>query len=1069
MTTSPVRAPLLVGVVLALLIVGAPAAAPQEPAPQAPITTAAQLPDAILAQLPRTAAEAGLAYAPRLVSVRVPTRADRGRLVDSGLDVTEHAGHDSVEVVLTEAAHEAVLADLGLDWRVVTPDLIAQEHDRILADAAYHRAVQESPLPSGRTTYRVLDDFTAEMDQLATDHPDLVERISVGQSVEGRELAGVEIGVDVTAPEDGRPVMLVFGAHHAREWPSAETPMEFAHDLVATYEAGDARTVDLLGRTRVIIVPVSNPDGFDASRTSGDLIDLNAIEGGGTVSILGTPGNAYKRKNCRFADGQTQPAGGCVAVSSPGGFGIGIDLNRNYGALWGGPGASATEADPTYRGPAPFSEPETQAIRTLISTRQVTTLISNHTFSNLLLRPVGVDPTATGPDGLPIGYAPDECFAGADGLDDGMQALGLRMAAQTGYSNQFGWELYDTTGTTEDYSYNATGGYGYTFEIGPEQFHPPFEAVVAEYVGTSPAAQAITHDNLEILTTAAGRECGEAVLPETVGGGLREAYFIALENTANAATHSTLTGTAPEGAEIAVTRAGTFPLWDGTPVEDTVTTSMVARGGAFTYHVNPSTRPFVDSRPYTEGELPVLEVTVTGEEQRTGNTQPINASEDIPIDVPEGVDSLVVELTAPAPNDYDLQLIHPDLVVLASSANGDTDERVEHSRVAGIHPGQYVARVTNFAGVTGWTMDITMGTLPDDLDEEADIRFSPDATEAWTVTCTVDGEVLSSRDVVVERGQGRDLGDVCTQGATDPVIRLAGPDRIATAVAVSLDRFPDADSAGAVVLARGDDPDGFADALAGGPLAVDRDAPLLVTEPAALAAPVAAEIDRVLPDGGTVYLLGGPAALSPAVEAALAASGYETVRVAGEDRYGTAVAVADELGNPDLVLVATGEAFPDALTGSAAAGANQGAVLLTNGEGRHPATTAYLEAHAPGRLVAVGGPAATAFPEATPVVGEDRFRTAVALAELLFDEPAVAGLARGDAFPDALSGGAHVGALGGPVLLTPTAALDPAVGTYLCGGAGSVERLYVYGGTAAVGAGVVDEVRGVVLGDTCTP
>ena len=107
-------------------------------------------------------------------------------------------------------------------------------------------------------------------------------------------------------------MLLVFGNHHAREWPSAETPMEFAHDLVATYDDGDARTVDLLTRTRVIIVPVSNPDGFDVSRTYGDLIDLNDLNGpldGGTVSILATPGNAYKRKNCRIVDGQTQPPG----------------------------------------------------------------------------------------------------------------------------------------------------------------------------------------------------------------------------------------------------------------------------------------------------------------------------------------------------------------------------------------------------------------------------------------------------------------------------------------------------------------------------------------------------------------------------------------------------------------------------------------------------------------------------------------------------------------------------------------------------------------------------------------
>ena len=48
------------------------------------------------------------------------------------------------------------------------------------------------------------------------------------------------------------------------------------------------------------------------------------------------------------------------------------------------------------------------------------------------------------------------------------------MVAQNGYRNRLGWQLYDTTGSTESWSYNATGGFGYTFEIGPREFRPPF-------------------------------------------------------------------------------------------------------------------------------------------------------------------------------------------------------------------------------------------------------------------------------------------------------------------------------------------------------------------------------------------------------------------------------------------------------------------------------------------------------------------------------------------------------------------------------------------------------------------
>ena len=65
-------------------------------------------------------------------------------------------------------------------------------------------------------------------------------------------------------------------------------------------------------------------------------------------------------------------------------------------------------ADPTYRGAEAFSEPETQNIRELVSSRQVTTLITNHTFSNLVLRPNGVSPDTIHPaTGMPVGNPPD--------------------------------------------------------------------------------------------------------------------------------------------------------------------------------------------------------------------------------------------------------------------------------------------------------------------------------------------------------------------------------------------------------------------------------------------------------------------------------------------------------------------------------------------------------------------------------------------------------------------------------------------------------------------------------------
>jgi hypothetical protein len=708
---------------------------------------------------------ADAAFAPQLITVHTPTAADKDRLNGLGLDLTEHAGRDYIEVVLHTAADELALRDAGFTWDVRIPDMLARQLERIELDAAYAASTAASPLPSGRTGYRVLEDFGNEIDALVARFPDLAKRISIGASVEGRDLTGIEIGRDVNAPEDGRPVFLMFGAHHAREWPSAELPMEFAIDLLESYET-DARVKNLLDRGRAIIVPVSNPDGYDASRTSGDIVDLRELDGGDLVSILATPGNAYKRKNCRYIDGQTQPAGTCVLAPSNGGFGIGVDLNRNYGALWGGPGTETNPASPIYRGPAPFSEPETQAIRDLISTRQVTTLITNHTFSNLILRPVGVKPSTIAPDGDPVGFAPDECFTAPDGKDRGMQALGEQMAAQTGYSNQFGWELYDTTGTTEDYSYNATGGYGYTFEIGPDEFHPPYADVVAEYTGENTAAQGVTPENAHELTTEAADDChGHDHDHDHVGGGNREAFLIAFENAVDAATHSLVTGVAPAGAQLSLERTGVFPLWDGSLVADTVGTTMtVGQDGSFEYHANPSTRPFVQSRKAAVLGDPRESMTASG------STEPFT-SQDTTYEVKEPADMLKASLTVTVPTgaetikNYDLLLLDEAGTVVASAREWAVTNTLTWTGPGGqgVPPGTYTLRASNSVAL-GMAYELEAATY-DVVRDRTARQF-----EQWTMSCRTAAGLVNQVGVSVERGQRVDVGDVCKAGlgTTDP-------------------------------------------------------------------------------------------------------------------------------------------------------------------------------------------------------------------------------------------------------------------------------------------------------------
>jgi hypothetical protein len=316
--------------------------------------------------------------------------------------------------------------------------------------------------------------------------------------------------------------------------------------------------------------------------------------------------------------------------------------------------------------------------------------------------------------------------------------------------------------------------------------------------------------------------------------------------------------------------------------------------------------------------------------------------------------------------------------------------------------------------------------------------------------------------------------------ATTHVVREWGPDRHGTAIAASQLNFanhgdtsdPKRTQAGAVVLARDDN---FADALGGSALAVHENAPLLVTPTGSLNAGVAAEISRVLAPGGKVYLLGGTAALSPAVAQALA------------------VAIARVVDpHPRTVIVATGADYPDALS----AGATGLPVLLTEGATMPADTAKYLNGLNPNpgsggtQLITVGGPGDKALVSGyqnhempswpnqisrLPLAGSTRYATSLMVAQAFFSGETDAAVATGLSWPDALSGGAMVGHRGGPLLLTNPSGMSPALLNYLSGESSSLYALHLLGGPAALpnaialqGAGVIG-VPGHVSVDSLEP
>jgi hypothetical protein len=462
----------------------------------------------------------------RIVRIETRTRSERTRLSRLGLDLTENAGPRYVDAVLYGRGDARALRRAGL--RFATPP----------------RARTEPPpatsvLPGGaRTVYRRLAHYSEEMKALAASNPDLVKHFTLPHtSVLGRPVEGLEVTEDAGA-RDGKPVLMMFGLHHAREWPSGEHTLEWAYELVNGYVAGDANTRSLLARARVIVVPVVNPDGFNFSREDGE-----ARGNGDGVATFNGSHAEFHRKNCRPS---------CAIAG-------GVDLNRNYGDRWGGEGGTESPSSETYRGTAPFSEPEVQNVRELISQRQVVTMITNHTFGNSILRQPGAE------DDHPT---PDEPLYGQ---------LGADMSAAAGYENIVSYELYapnDHVGTTDGWSYFTTGGLGYVIESMPNAFHPPYAQVIEHYETGSGAG-------------------GSAE-------GLRGAFFIALESTADPTRHSIVRGSAPAGAILRLTKTFTNRTDVGPFTDEHFDTTMqVPSSGQFEWHVNASGRPLFPAESWT--------------------------------------------------------------------------------------------------------------------------------------------------------------------------------------------------------------------------------------------------------------------------------------------------------------------------------------------------------------------------------------------------------------------------------------------------------------------------------------
>jgi putative cell wall-binding protein len=228
--------------------------------------------------------------------------------------------------------------------------------------------------------------------------------------------------------------------------------------------------------------------------------------------------------------------------------------------------------------------------------------------------------------------------------------------------------------------------------------------------------------------------------------------------------------------------------------------------------------------------------------------------------------------------------------------------------------------------------------------------------------------------------------------------------------------------------------------LAAGAAAGFQGGPIILVDSNFLPTLAVTELERLDPQ--RIVMVGGPAVVSD--YAATLVARYQTgggfTRLFGADRYATAAAISSNTFAPGVptVYVTTGENWPDALAAVPHAARDGGPLLLTRGSAVPDSIGAELDRLDPGRIIVVGGPAvvsdaAVAALDAYDtgggvqrIGGVDRYDTAARLSSV--HHPAGAALAyvaTGQNFPDALGAGPAAAVRGAPTILVRSTSIPP--------------------------------------------
>jgi carboxypeptidase T len=283
-----------------------------------------------------------------------------------GIEIIHSGSEDHFIVEIAEAGQK-ILDEAGIDYHVAISDLTGFYRKR--NEGVSHHAVLKEY--RNNKNYNIPENFSLgsmggfctysemleHMDNMAGLFPELISpKDSLpGLTIQNRPVYWQRISSNPQTKQN-KPAVFYNGLIHAREPASMQQLIFFMYYLLENY-ALDDEIKKLVDNTELYFVPCTNPDGYLYN-------EMIAPDGGGLW-----------RKNRRLNYNGT----------------YGVDLNRNFGYMWGHDdfGSSPNPASNTYRGEAPFSEPETQMLREFSINHNFKIVLNYHSYSDLLLHPFG--------------------------------------------------------------------------------------------------------------------------------------------------------------------------------------------------------------------------------------------------------------------------------------------------------------------------------------------------------------------------------------------------------------------------------------------------------------------------------------------------------------------------------------------------------------------------------------------------------------------------------------------------------------------------------------------------------